>query len=96
MKLAIIGSALAGGAVQIIDILLEDQLASDIRIYDDSDEAQGTADHHTGLKTCSHIHQNLQQFLQLRDNDVHDLPWKMISFCVPIPSICYCSCLCSF
>ena len=30
MKIAVIGSALAGGAVQIIDVLLEDQLASDI------------------------------------------------------------------
>ena len=41
MKLAIIGSALAGGSVQIVDFLLEDQLASDIRIYDDSEDAQG-------------------------------------------------------
>ena len=41
MKIAVIGSALAGGAVQIIDVLLEDQLASDIRIYDDNEEAQG-------------------------------------------------------
>ena len=41
MKLAIIGSALAGGAVQIVDILLEDFSTSSIRIYDDSDDAQG-------------------------------------------------------
>jgi len=41
MKLAVIGSALAGGAVQIIDILLDDQIATDIRIYDDHDQAQG-------------------------------------------------------
>jgi len=41
MKLAIIGSALAGGSVQIVDVLLDDQLASDIRIYDDREDAQG-------------------------------------------------------
>ena len=41
MKIAIIGSALTGGGVQIIDILLEDGSASDIRIYDDHNDAQG-------------------------------------------------------
>ena len=41
MKIAIIGSALAGGSVQIIDLLLDDNLASDIRIYDDREDAQG-------------------------------------------------------
>lgn len=41
MKLAIIGSALAGGSVQIVDILMDDKIASDIRIYDDRDDAQG-------------------------------------------------------
>ena len=41
MKIAIIGSALAGGAIQIVDVLLEDQLASDIRIYDDSPDTHG-------------------------------------------------------
>lgn len=40
MNLAIVGSALAGGAVQIVDILLAEGLATDIRIYDDSHEAQ--------------------------------------------------------
>ena len=32
---------LAGGAIQIVDVLLEDQLASDIRIYDDSPDTHG-------------------------------------------------------
>ena len=41
MKLAILGSALAGGAVQIVDILLDDNLALDVRIYDDREDAQG-------------------------------------------------------
>ena len=41
MKIGIIGSALAGGSVQIIDLLLDDNLASDIRIYDDREDAQG-------------------------------------------------------
>lgn len=41
MKIAIIGSALAGGSVQIIDLLLDDNLATDIRIYDDREDAQG-------------------------------------------------------
>ena len=41
MRLAIIGSALAGGGVQIVDVLLNDQLATDIRIYDDREDAQG-------------------------------------------------------
>ncbi|MBW0167189.1 MAG: hypothetical protein KXJ49_06810 [Vulcanococcus sp.] len=41
MKLAVIGSALAGGSVQIVDILLDDQITSDIRIYDDREDAQG-------------------------------------------------------
>ena len=41
MKLAVIGSAIAGGSVQIVDILLDDQITSDIRIYDDSEDAQG-------------------------------------------------------
>lgn len=41
MKIALIGSALAGGAVQIVDVLLEDDSASSIRIYDDSEAAQG-------------------------------------------------------
>lgn len=64
MKLAIIGSALAGGAVQIIDILLEDQLASDIRIYDDSDEAQG----HNVLGvpvvgSCDRLYQDISDLL---------------------------------
>jgi hypothetical protein len=43
MKLAIIGSAFAGGGVQIIDVLLDDQLSSDIRIYDDREDAQGSS-----------------------------------------------------
>ena len=42
MKLAIVGSALAGGAVQIIDILLGDGLAASIRIYDDHADACNT------------------------------------------------------
>ena len=42
MKLAIVGSALAGGAVQIIDILLGDGLAASIRIYDDHSDARNT------------------------------------------------------
>lgn len=41
MKIAVIGSALAGGAIQIIDILLEDDLVRSVRAYDDSDVAQG-------------------------------------------------------
>ena len=41
MKLAIIGSALAGGSLQIVDLLLDDNLASEIRIYDDREDAQG-------------------------------------------------------
>ena len=41
MKLAILGSALAGGGVQIVDILLEENIALDIRIYDDREDAQG-------------------------------------------------------
>lgn len=41
MKLAIIGSALAGGGVQIVDILLESAVMHELRIYDDEDEAQG-------------------------------------------------------
>lgn len=41
MKLGVIGSALAGGSVQIIDLVLDDHLASDIRIYDDREDAQG-------------------------------------------------------
>lgn len=41
MKLAVIGSALAGGSVQIVDVLLDDFLAENIRIYDDSESAQG-------------------------------------------------------
>ena len=46
MKLAIIGSALAGGGVQIVDVLQEDSVSpelniSDIRIYDDNEEAEG-------------------------------------------------------
>ena len=41
MKLAILGSALAGGAVQIVDILLDENLALDVRIYDDREDAQG-------------------------------------------------------
>ncbi len=41
MKLAIIGSALAGGSLQIVDLVLDDHLASDIRIYDDREDAQG-------------------------------------------------------
>ena len=41
MKLAIIGSALAGGGVQIVDILLEDSPSSGLRLYDDSENAQG-------------------------------------------------------
>ena len=41
MKLAVVGSALAGGAVQIVDILLDQDIASDIRIYDDDPNAQG-------------------------------------------------------
>ena len=41
MKLAVIGSALAGGSVQIVDFVLDDHLASDIRIYDDREDAQG-------------------------------------------------------
>ena len=45
MKLAIIGSALAGGGVQIVDVLLENSASpkldiSDIRIYDDDGEAE--------------------------------------------------------
>ena len=39
MKLAIIGSALAGGGVQVVDILLEDFDLPSIRIYDDNDDA---------------------------------------------------------
>jgi acetyltransferase-like isoleucine patch superfamily enzyme len=42
MKIAVIGSALAGGGVQIIDILLDDHTASAIRIYDDDERAQGS------------------------------------------------------
>ncbi len=46
MKLGIIGSALAGGGVQIVDVLLEDSASpelniSEIRIYDDNEEAEG-------------------------------------------------------
>lgn len=41
MKIAIIGSALAGGAVQIVDVLLEHMIYSDISIYDDDFSAQG-------------------------------------------------------
>ena len=46
MKLAIIGSALAGGGVQIVDVVLDDATSSelnisDIRIYDDNQEAEG-------------------------------------------------------
>lgn len=40
MKIAVVGSALAGGAIQIVDILLEDDLARSVRVYDDADEAQ--------------------------------------------------------
>ena len=42
MKIAVVGSALAGGAIQIIDILLEDNLAQSILLYDDADGAQDT------------------------------------------------------
>lgn len=35
MKLAIIGSASTGGAIQIVDICLEDGIANELRIYDD-------------------------------------------------------------
>ena len=46
MNLAILGSALAGGGVQIVDILQEDSASrelniSEIRIYDDNEEAEG-------------------------------------------------------
>jgi len=39
MKLAIIGSALTGGAIQIVDICLEDGIANELRIYDDDPRA---------------------------------------------------------
>jgi sugar O-acyltransferase (sialic acid O-acetyltransferase NeuD family) len=42
MKLAVIGSAINGGAVQIIDILDSDKLCESIRVYDDAEEAQNT------------------------------------------------------
>ena len=41
MKLAVIGSAVAGGGIQIIDILQDEGIADDIRIYDDAEEVQG-------------------------------------------------------
>ena len=39
MKLAIIGSALTGGAIQIVDICLEDGITNELRIYDDDPRA---------------------------------------------------------
>lgn len=42
MKLAIIGSALTGGAIQVIDVLLEDNITNEIRVYDDDQSALNT------------------------------------------------------
>ena len=43
MKLAIIGSALTGGAIQIVDICLGDGIANELRIYDDDPRANGAS-----------------------------------------------------
>ena len=41
MRLAIVGSALAGGAIQIVDILKDDYCLELVEIYDDREDAQG-------------------------------------------------------
>lgn len=60
MKIAILGSALRGGGIQIIDILLESLAKDDLLIYDDDVDAKGKSV--LGVPVVGPISQSVNDF----------------------------------